>query len=439
MDHQTLFGTQTQLALDNFKLQGGAMPAAFIRALAMIKACAAEVNLELGEIDGQIGAAIAQQAHLVAAGAYLDQFPVDRYQTGSGTSTNMNMNEVLANLASAAANLQIHPNDHVNRCQSSNDVIPASIQFAAVVAVTDRLLPAIEALALAIDKQALAHTDVIKTGRTHLMDAIPISIGQEFGAWVFQLREQQERLSNCLPRLSQLPLGGTAIGTGLNSHPNFGAGVAQRLSTLTGCNFSICANRFARIAAQEVTLELSALLQNLAVTLLKICNDLRWMNSGPNAGLAEIRLPALQAGSSIMPGKVNPVIPEAVAMAATQVCGFHTANSMAAASGNFQLNVMLPLIGCNLLDGAQLLAASCEALAIKVFADLEVNRDDLSSRAGRNPILITALNNRIGYQRAAIIVKRAYDENRPLLDVALEETDIAEADLRALLDPARMV
>ena len=431
-----LWGAQTQRARDNFRISGRPMPDAFVRALALVKASAAVVNGHLGLLDRARADAIMEAATAVAGGAHADQFPIDRYQTGSGTSSNMNANEVIAHLASGASELAIHPNDHVNLGQSSNDVIPTALRVMAVLGAKNDLLPALAHLRKAIDKRAKAIGKTVKTGRTHLMDAMPLSFAQEFGAWSAQLASAQARIEDSLKRVRRLPIGGTAIGTGINAHPKFGKGVAKALSAATGAKFEQAGNTFEGLAAQDDLVELSGQLNALAVALMKIGNDLRWMNSGPLAGLGEIELPALQPGSSIMPGKVNPVIPEALCMVCAQVMGLHQAISIAGQSGNFQLNVMLPLIACDLDESMQLLANAMRALADKAIAGMKIRGDRVAAALDRNPILVTALNPIIGYEQAAKIAKRAYAEQRPVLDVALEDSGLPEKELRRLLDPA---
>ena len=431
-----LWGAQTQRALDNFHLSGRPMPSAFVQALALVKASAAVVNGHLGLLDRARADAIMEAATAIAGGAHADQFPVDRYQTGSGTSSNMNANEVIAHVAAAASQQAIHPNDHVNLGQSSNDVIPTALRVMAVQGARQDLLPALHHLRKTIDKRAKALGRIVKTGRTHLMDAMPLTVAQEFGAWSAQLDSAQARIEDSLKRVRRLPIGGTAIGTGINAHPKFGKGVAKALSVATGAKFEQATNTFEGLAAQDDLVELSGQLNALAVALMKIGNDLRWMNSGPLAGLGEIELPALQPGSSIMPGKVNPVIPEALCMACAQVMGLHQAISIAGQSGNFQLNVMLPLIACDIDESLQLLSAAMIALADKAIAGLQVRQDTVAAALDRNPILVTALNPVIGYENAAKIAKRAYAERRPVLDVALEDSGLDEKTLRRLLDPA---
>ena len=436
---KALWGAQTQRAIDNFAISARPMPAAFIRALALTKAAAALVNGHLGLLARAQADAIVEAATAIAGGAHVEQFPVDRYQTGSGTSSNMNANEVIAHVAAAASQLAIHPNDHVNLGQSSNDVIPAALRVMAVQGARQDLLPALRHLRKTIDKRAKALGKIVKTGRTHLMDAMPLTVAKEFGAWSAQLESAQARIEDSLKRVRRLPIGGTAIGTGINAHPKFGKGVAKALSVATGAKFERASNTFEGLAAQDDLVELSGQLNALAVALMKIGNDLRWMNSGPLAGLGEIELPALQPGSSIMPGKVNPVIPEALCMACAQVMGLHQAISITGQSGNFQLNVMLPLIACDLDEGSGLLANAMRALADQAIAGLRVRSDRVAQALDRNPILVTALNPVIGYEAAAKIAKRAYAEQRPVLDVALEDSGLPEKQLRRLLDPAALI
>ncbi len=438
---EALWGAQTQRAVQNFPVSGQRMPRAFIRALGLIKGAAAEVNTGLGLLPKGVGKAIQSAATEVAIGAHDQHFPIDVYQTGSGTSSNMNANEVIATLANhsgKAGKTAVHPNDHVNLGQSSNDVIPTAIRVSAQLETMESLLPALKHLRKTIDKRARGLGKIVKTGRTHLMDAMPLTFAQEFGAWSAQLASAEGRIEDALKRLRRLPLGGTAIGTGINADPRFGGKVARALSASTGVKFESAANKFEGLAAQDDAVELSGQLNALAVALIKIANDLRWMNSGPLAGLGELELPALQPGSSIMPGKVNPVIPEATVMAAAQVIGHHTAITVAGQTGNFQLNVALPLIAANLLDSIQLLSNVMNLLADKVFAGLVVKQERVREALARNPILATALNPIIGYEKAAAMAKRAYKEQRPVLDVALEDSGLSEAELKRLLDPAAL-
>ncbi|MEF3081755.1 class II fumarate hydratase [Luteimonas sp. SMYT11W] len=432
-----LWGAQTQRAVQNFPISGRPMPRGFIRALGLVKAAAAEVNAGLGLLPEKSGKAIRAAALEVADGKHDAHFPVDIYQTGSGTSSNMNANEVIATLASTATR-RVHPNDHVNLGQSSNDVVPTAIRVSAQLAVVEDLLPALKHLRRTIDKRGRSLGKVVKTGRTHLMDAMPLTFAQEFGAWSSQLASAEARLSDALKRLRRLPIGGTAIGTGINAHPQFGKKVARALSTLTRTSFDSAQDKFEGIATQDDAVELSGQLNALAVALIKIANDLRWMNSGPLGGLGEIELPALQPGSSIMPGKVNPVIPEATVMVAAQVIGHHAAITVAGQTGNFQLNVALPLIAANLLESIQLLSNVTRLLADDAIAGLKVRRENVDAALARNPILVTALNPIIGYEKAAAIAKRAYKEQRPVLDIAREDSGLSDAELEFLLDPAEL-
>ncbi len=431
-----LFGAQTQRAIENFPVSGLRFGRSFIRALGIIKSAAAAVNAELGLLDGALAGAIEQAAAEVADGRHDGHFPVDVFQTGSGTSTNMNANEVIASRARQIAGAtSLHPNDHVNLCQSSNDVMPAAIHLAAMLELHEKLLPSLHHLHDGLQRRAQEHDDVVKTGRTHLMDAMPIRLSQQIGGWAAQIRQSRDRLTATQPRLSELALGGTAVGTGINAHAEFGARMAARISLMTGITFSESANHFAAQSGQDTAVELSGQLKTLALGLMKIANDLRWMNSGPQAGLGEIVLPALQPGSSIMPGKVNPVIPEAVMMAAVQVIGNDTAIAVAASHGNFELLAMLPVIAHNLLQSLNILANASRLLADKAVGGLMVNRQQMAELAEKNPILVTALNPLIGYEKAAAIAKQAYLEGRRIKDVAADQTGLARADLDRLLDP----
>ncbi|MCX2779628.1 class II fumarate hydratase [Microbulbifer thermotolerans] len=433
-----LYGAQTQRALENFPVSGSRLPTDFIRAIVLIKKSAAQANSDLGLLQGQLADAIVAACDSLTEEDFDSQFPVDIYQTGSGTSSNMNVNEVLARIAARDSGLAVHPNDHVNMSQSSNDVIPSAIHVSALLAVRDHLLPALRHLHTAVGEKAAALEDVVKTGRTHLMDAVPMTLAQEIGAWGAQVESCRERIRGTLPRLAQLAQGGTAIGTGLNAHPDFAQRFAQKLSNNCGQQFRPADNLFAAIACQDTAVELSGQLKVLAVALMKIANDLRWMNSGPLAGLGEIELQALQPGSSIMPGKVNPVIAESVAMVAARVIGNDGTIALAGQSGNFQLNVMLPLVAHTLLESIRLLSSAARILADRAIAGFTVNRERIEQVLSRNPILVTALNPVIGYARAAEIAKEAYRSGRPVLDVALEMTDLDEETLRKLLDPVRL-
>jgi fumarate hydratase class II len=434
-----LWGAQTQRAVQNFPLSGLRLPRGFIRALGLVKWAAAGANLELGEIDKVRGFAIQKAALEVAEGRHDAHFPVDVFQTGSGTSSNMNANEVIAHLATQyAGGTPVHPNDHVNRCQSSNDVIPTVIHLAAALAITEQLLPGLKELAETIARKAGDVGDVVKTGRTHLMDAMPLTLGQELGAWRAQVEDGIARLQACRPRLHALALGGTAIGSGINAPEGFAARAASLLSLQTGLDLQPNRNLFAAIAAQDTAVELSGQLRTVAVSLMKIANDLRWMNSGPLAGLGEIALPALQPGSSIMPGKVNQVVPEAVTMVAAQVMGNDATVAIAGQSGTFQLNVMLPVIALNLLQSIELLANAARALARSAIAGFAVNSRQIAAALDRNPMLVTALAPVIGYDQAAAIAKRALAEGRSIREVAAEMTDLDEQRLAKLLDPAAL-
>jgi fumarate hydratase class II len=433
-----LWGAQTERARRNFQLSGTTLPGGFIAAVALIKAAAARANGQLALLPAEVAAAIADAALEVAGGEYSEQFPLDVFQTGSGTSTNMNVNEVIARLASETLDRPVHANDHVNMCQSSNDVIPSAIHLSAVLATRRQLLPALESLRDTLAGKEQAWGSILKTGRTHLMDATPLTLGQEVSGWRAQIENAIERLRASEPRLLALAQGGTAIGTGINAHEDFAARFIAELRALTSLPFETAANFFAAMGTQDAAVEFSGQLRTLAVSLMKIANDLRWMGSGPLAGLSELKLPALQPGSSIMPGKVNPVIPEAVAMVATQVIGLDAALALAGQSGNFQLNVMLPLIANNLLTSINLLANAARALGERCIAGAEPNVDRLDEMLARNPILATALNPVIGYERAAAIAKRAYAEGRPVFDVALEMSGLREEELTRLLDPAAL-
>ena len=435
---QALWGAQTQRAVNNFQISGLTMPRGFIRALGLIKWAAAGANIELGELDKVRGYAIQRAALEIAEGRHDAQFPIDVFQTGSGTSSNMNANEVIARLASgyAGGTTPVHPNDDVNRSQSSNDVIPTAIHLSAAIALSGTLLPALMELIETLGRKAADVGETVKTGRTHLMDAMPITLGQELGAWRSQIEDAVTRLQGCRTRLHALAQGGTAVGTGINAHPQFAAKVAAQLSARTGLDLRPARDFFAALASQDTAVELSGHLRSLAVALVKIANDLRWMNSGPLAGLGEISLPALQPGSSIMPGKVNPVIPEAVAMAGAQIMGNDATIAIAGQAGNFQLNVMLPVIAYNLLQSIELAANAARALARSSIAGFAVNSRQVAMALSRNPMLVTALNPVIGYDKAAAIAKKAYAEGRSVLEVAREMTGFDEQRLARLLDPA---
>ena len=433
-----LWGAQTQRAVDNFPISGLRMPRAFIRALGLIKWATAGANSELGLMNSGKAIAIQAAAMEVANGTHDDNFPVDVFQTGSGTSSNMNANEVIARLATDHLGKAVHPNDDVNMGQSSNDVIPTAIHVSAALLLVEDLLPGLHHLKDTLEAKAEETKAVVITGRTHLMDAMPISLGQELGGWASQISHAIERLQDSLPRLCRLAQGGTAVGTGINAHPKFGAKVATLLAETSNIEFAAAEDLFEALSSQDTAVEVSGHLKTLAVALMKIANDLRWMNSGPLAGLGEITLPALQPGSSIMPGKINPVIPEAVAMVSAQVIGNDATITVAGQSGNFQLNVMLPVVAYNLLQSIGLMANVTRLLADKAIAGFVVNEDNLTAALSRNPILVTALNPVIGYEQGAAIAKKAYAEGRPVRDVAAEMTDLNNDELDRLLDPVAL-
>jgi fumarate hydratase class II len=433
-----LWGAQTQRAVANFPISGITLPSAFISALGLVKQAASRANAALGLLAPDLAQAIDAAAAEVAVGQHDRQFPIDVFQTGSGTSTNMNANEVIAQLASARLGRAVHPNDDINLSQSSNDVIPTAIHVSATLALERTLLPALEHICAVLQAKEREVGAVVKTGRTHLMDAMPVTLGQELSGWRTQLQNGRARLQSTMPRLLALAHGGTAVGTGINAHPQFGARFCAELVRLTGFNFVPSPNYFESLASQDTAVELSGQLKTIAVGVMKIANDLRWMNSGPLAGLGEIALPALQPGSSIMPGKVNPVIPEAAAMVAAQVIGYDTTITLAGQAGNFELNVMLPVIAYDLLESIRLLANVLVALADRAIADFTVNRERLAAALDHNPILVTALNPIIGYEQGAAIAKQAYAEGRPIREVAHEQTGLSAEELAKLLDPAEL-
>ena len=440
--HDALWGAQTQRALENFTISGikFAFPfgRSFIEALGIIKNCAAASNQKLKLLDARKAKAIKIASKEVISGKHDDQFPLDVFQTGSGTSTNMNANEVIANLASKKARIKINTNDHVNMSQSSNDVIPTAICISALLDTHRLLLPSLDALIKTIDKKGLSLKGEVKTGRTHLMDAMPIDFSQELSGWSAQLKTAEKGIILAAKEIAQLPQGGTAIGTGINAHKDFGKIFASEVQKLSKFNVKTSQNYFKSLSAQDSAAQLSSSVKNLSLVLTKISNDLRWMNSGPLTGLGEIELEALQPGSSIMPGKVNPVIPEAVAMACADVIGNDLTVSIASQSGNFQLNVMLPVIAYNLLKSISLMSNSMPLLANKAIKNFKVNKKNIAQSLGMNPILVTALNREIGYEKAAKIAKKAYKEKRSIIDVANEETGLPVAKLKALLNPAKL-
>lgn len=434
---EALYGAQTQRALNNFPISGLRMPNNFIKSLAMIKAAAAKSNAKLKLIDKDIAESIYTVAMGIANGDHLQHFPVDVFQTGSGTSSNMNANEVIATLASKILNINIHPNDHVNIGQSSNDIIPSTIHLSCCTTITNELLPALEKLSTCIKRKADSLKDIVKTGRTHLMDATPIRFSQELSGWQKQIDNNVMRVKNNLMELQTLAIGGTAVGTGLNSHPKFPNLICKELSSITKLSFSPRENYFEALSSQDAIVNMSGSLRVLAISLIKIANDLRLMNSGPLTGVAEIILPAIQPGSSIMPGKINPVIPEAVCMLCAQVIGNDTTIAYGGSSGNFQLNVMLPVIAYNILQSIDILSNGCGVFASCIDGFI-VNEDKIKQQLDVNPILVTALNATIGYEKGAQIAKKAYSEKRSILEVAKEMTDLSYDELKSLLNPLNL-
>ncbi|MEY9841958.1 class II fumarate hydratase [Streptacidiphilus sp. EB103A] len=433
------WGAQTQRAVENFPVSGQRLERAHIGALARIKAAAARVNAELGVLDGDVAKAVAEAADEVAEGRWDGEFPIDVFQTGSGTSSNMNANEVIATLAAERLGAPVHPNDHVNASQSSNDVFPSSIHIAATAAVTHDLVPALEHLAEALERKAAEFAGTVKSGRTHLMDATPVTLGQEFGGYAAQVRYGVERLRATLPRVAELPLGGTAVGTGINTPPGFSAAVIAEVARATGLPLTEARNHFEAQGARDGLVELSGQLRTVAVGFTKIANDLRWMGSGPRTGLGEINLPDLQPGSSIMPGKVNPVIPEAVVMVAAQVIGNDATVATAGAAGNFELNVMLPVIARNLLESVRLLANVARLLADRTVDGITANVERMRELAESSPSVVTPLNRYIGYEEAAKVAKQSLAERKTIRQVVLERGyvergELTEQQLDAALD-----
>ncbi|MFE7295143.1 class II fumarate hydratase [Streptomyces sp. NPDC057579] len=434
---------QTQRAVENFPISGQRLERAHIEALARIKGAAAKVNAELGVLGKDVAEAIAESAAEVAEGRWDEDFPVDVFQTGSGTSSNMNANEVIATLASERLGREVHPNDHVNASQSSNDVFPSSIHIAATSAVLGDLIPALEHLAAALERKAAEFAEVVKSGRTHLMDATPVTLGQEFGGYAAQVRYGIERLRASLPRLAELPLGGTAVGTGINTPPGFSAAVIAEVARATGLPLTEARNHFEAQGARDGIVETSGQLRTLAVGLTKIANDLRWMASGPRTGLAEIALPDLQPGSSIMPGKVNPVIPEAVLMVAAQVTGNDATVATAGAAGNFELNVMLPVIARNVLESVRLLANVSRLLADRTVDGITANVARARAYAESSPSVVTPLNKYLGYEEAAKVAKQSLAERKTIREVVVEGGYVergllTEEQLDEALDVLRM-
>ena len=438
---EALYAAQTQRAVENFPVSGIPIRRPLIAALGMIKCSAARVNGASGAIPEEVAFLIQSAAQEVIEGKHDEHFPIDIYQTGSGTSSNMNANEVIANRASQLSKdnaIKVHPNDHVNCGQSSNDTFPTAIRIAAVMETKSDLIPALVELRKAFLSKGAEYAHVVKTGRTHLMDAMPVTLEQEFSGYARQLELGIARLEASLERIRELPMGGTAVGTGINTPPEFPPAFAEEVSNLSGEPMREAQNHFEAQSTVDAPVEMSGQLKTIAVGLLKIVNDLRWMNSGPNAGLGEIQLAALQPGSSIMPGKVNPVIEESTAMVCAQVIGYDSAISVGGLSGNFELNVMLPMVAHSLLESIRLLAAACRNLAHRSVSRIIAREEHIQSLVGRNPILVTTLNPLIGYDLAAKIAKTAFAENRPLLEVAMEMCELPKEELIKALDPAKM-
>lgn len=433
-----LYGAQTQRAINNFPISSKPMPAAFIKALLLAKYSAAKANAELALIPQEMGEAICQSVDSLLTQDYMENFPVDIFQTGSGTSSNMNANEVLATLATEKFGDTVSANDHINYGQSSNDIIPSSIHISAALELNDKLIPSLDYLELSIRQKAKEVEKFVKTGRTHLMDAMPITMAQSLTTWADQVALNINNLKLMQPAIQSLAQGGTAVGTGINAHPEFADKFNKHLSLKTGIVFTPAQNFFTHISSQDTAVALSGQLKTVAVTITKIANDLRWMNSGPLAGLGEIELEALQPGSSIMPGKVNPVVPEAAAMVSAQVIGNDATITIGGQSGNFELNVMLPVIAANLIESIELLSNISRLLADKAISTFSVQQQNLELALSLNPILVTALNPIIGYAKAAEIAKLAYKERRPIIDVAHENTDLSIDELNKLLDPAKL-
>ena len=436
------YGAQTQRAVDNFPVSGIKFSRSFIKAIGLVKRSAAAVNTDLDQLDESISEPIRQAAREVQKGDFDDDFAIDIFQTGSGTSTNMNANEIIATRANElkadGAETVIHPNDHVNYGQSSNDVVPTSIRVAAAIGVKNNFIPALKHLSDTFLEKGEEFTDVVKTGRTHLMDAMPVTIDQEFKGYARQLQLGAERLESTMERLTELPQGGTAVGTGLNTHPDFGAQMAAAISDATDIEFQEAENHFEAQSTVDAPVELSGQLKTIAVGLMKIGNDLRWMNSGPNSGIGEIHLKAMQPGSSIMPGKINPVIEESLVMVCAQVIGNDSVITVAGQSGNFELNVMLPVVAHNLLESINILANAVRNQADRSVAKLSVNKERIAEMVERNPVLVTALNPIIGYDKGSKIAKKAFEEGRPVKEVAREMTDLSDEELDEALDPIKM-
>jgi len=438
-----LWAAQTQRAVDNFPVSGIPIKPMMIKALGLVKFCAAQVNGELGLIDSKISGLIQEVAQEIIDGKWNNEFPIDIFQTGSGTSSNMNTNEVISNRCNQISNergmdIKVHPNDHVNFGQSSNDVFPTAIRIASFLAIKESFLPQMEILKTSLLKKGEENKNIAKTGKTHLMDAMPVTFKQVFGAYARQITTSMERVGDSLKHLAELPQGGTAVGSGINTHPDFAPKFAQAMSTKTKIEFIEAKDHFEAQATIDAPAEVSSNLKTCAASMMKIANDFRWMNSGPNSGVAEIKLAPLQPGSSIMPGKVNPVIEESLAMVCAKVIGNDAAVTIAAQSGNFELNVMLPMVAHNILESIEILGNAAENFAKRSVDLLSINKENCDDKLGKNPILVTALNPLIGYDLAAKIAKKAYAENRALKEVAMEMCDLSSEELDSALDPMKM-
>lgn len=438
-DSKKLWGHHTQLAIENFPISRLHFPTEFIEAFARLKQACAETNLELGLLDETMAQGIMTASGQIADGQYRDQFPVDVFQTGSGTSTNMNFNEVIATLASEISQKTVHPNDHVNKGQSSNDIFPSAINVAAVLMLKRKLLPQLKSLETTLKDKAIEFKSLIKVGRTHLQDATPILLGQEFSGYQEQIKTSYERIEKSLPALLELAVGGTAVGTGINTHPEFGKRVALRLSQRLGITFTEALNHFKAQASRDECLEMSGSLKALAISLTKIANDLRWMSCGPRAGIGEIILPEVQPGSSIMPGKVNPVIPESLLQICAKVVGNDCTITWAAAAGNFELNTMMPLMAYSLLESLEILANGIETFETKCVRGIKANPERMAELLKRNLMLATPLAVKVGYDLATQVAKKAFRENKTIFEVAQEMVPLSKDELESILDPHHMI
>jgi len=433
-----LYGPQTQRAINNFIISDLRMPEEFIVSVLLIKIAAARANFKLGLLDKKICVAIVKSAKYLINSYKPEYFPVDVFQTGSGTSTNMNVNEVISNISKKKFKTNIHPNDHVNMSQSSNDVIPTAINHCAYNLAISKLLPSLNILSKDLNSKSKKLNKVVKTGRTHLMDAMPVTFGQEISGWKAQIDDNLASLKICVQRLKRLPIGGTAVGTGINAHNLFSREFIKALNTESKIKYVDKKNKFEGLSSQDDVVLYSSHLKTLAVSLIKIANDLRWMNSGPGSGISDITLKALQPGSSIMPGKVNPVISESAIMACSQVIGNDTTITICGQSGNFQLNVTLPIIAFNIVQSTNIISNTAVSLSKKAIVDFKVNRSVIDKSINANPILVTALNRIIGYEKGAYIAKKAYRLGKPIIEIALQETDLTEKELKKVLDPLEL-